>query len=61
MSKQKSLEDLRDLIKSGKLKDNEHTRKQFIEDTNGRNVPLNDPDILDVIDRRLTVIERAHG
>jgi hypothetical protein len=58
MNKQKRLETLRDLIKSGKAKTRE-IGKLFVTDTDGTNIPLNSPEALDAIERRLAEMEDA--
>lgn len=55
MNKKKRFEDLRDLVKSGRVTKQQHG-KQYIEDTDGKNVPLTDPDVLAVIERRIAAL-----
>lgn len=56
MSKQKTLEAMRDLLKSGKAKQRD-TAKMFVTDTNGDNIALSSPEALDAIERRLAEME----
>jgi hypothetical protein len=62
MNKQKRLEDIRDAIKSGNVRNKPDVARQRIQDTDGRYVSIKDDDILEVIDRRLAAItEEANG
>lgn len=59
MSKQKTLEMMRDLIKSGKKQ--RDLGKLFVTDTDGQNIPLNSPAALDAIERRLAEIAESEA
>lgn len=50
--KLKRLKELRQLLASGKFKPKE-LKTMTVADTDGRNVSLNEPDALDVLDRRI--------
>lgn len=58
MSKQKTLEMMRDLIKSGKKQ--RDLGKLFVTDTDGQNISLNSPAALDAIERRLAEMEEEN-
>lgn len=58
--KQKRLEALRDLVKSGKVTDQKHG-KMFIEDTDGTSIALSSADALPAIERRLAALEEENG
>lgn len=55
MTKRKQLEELRDLIKTGRVNKRQHDRLH-IEDTDGQTVPLTSEEALPAIERRLAAL-----